>query len=149
MKESGIRIFGSDEIAQVLSAFSASLPSLSGGENKLRSFAEKFAAHGVVLILPGETGPAAFAAFYCNDRQTKQAYLSMLAVDPACRRQGCGMKMLKAVADYCRSEGMRTLELEVARTNRAAISLYRKMGFSATGKESPRSIFLSVCLETI
>ena len=149
MKENGIPIFGIQQIAHILSLFSGDLPSLAGGETVQRRFAEKFAAHGVVLTLPDETGPAAFAAFYCNDIQTKRAYLSMLAVRPACRKMGYGRKMLEEVFAYCRRKGMQTLTLEVVRDNRAAIALYQKMGFSPTGEETPRSLFLIVRLETV
>lgn len=59
--------------------------------------------------------------------------ITNIAVDPAFRGQGAGYALLKAAQDFCRSEGIHTLHLEVRPSNIHAIALYLKCGFTQSG----------------
>jgi [ribosomal protein S18]-alanine N-acetyltransferase len=74
--------------------------------------------HGFVL---------AFAA-------TDEAEILTIAVPPSRRRKGTGAKLLRALQDQLREEGITRLFLEVAADNAAAYGLYRRTGFVETGR---------------
>jgi [ribosomal protein S18]-alanine N-acetyltransferase len=56
-----------------------------------------------------------------------------VATAPHCRRRGVGGALMRALVTQARSRRARLVLLEVRRSNRAAISLYRAHGFSAYG----------------
>lgn len=58
--------------------------------------------------------------------------LSVAVVDAA-RRRGIGRALMEAALDYSRSNAVRLVLLEVRRTNRPAIRMYRSLSFSAMG----------------
>ena len=45
------------------------------------------------------------------------------------RRKGLGARMIAAMREFCASEGIGTIELQVTRENRAAQTFYRALGF--------------------
>ena len=47
------------------------------------------------------------------------------------RRKGLGARMIKAVRDFCRREGIGALELQVSGRNDVAQAFYRALGFEA------------------
>ncbi len=57
------------------------------------------------------------------------ARLYSLAVEPGRRRRGLGRALLKQCLDTLRAEGVRSVSLEVAESNVAAVRLYESMGF--------------------
>jgi len=59
-----------------------------------------------------------------------------LAVDSAHRRQGLASLLLDSVLDLAKSGGAKEIFLEVRESNVAALSLYKKYGFSVTGRRS-------------
>jgi ribosomal protein S18 acetylase RimI-like enzyme len=63
--------------------------------------------------------------------------LISLWVDPAARGRGLGARLVDAVASWAAGHGDRTIGLWVNDRNRAAISLYRRAGFEATGESKP------------
>lgn len=63
-----------------------------------------------------------------------EAEVLTIAVDPACRRQGCGRRLLSAHLDSLARRGARQLFLEVGETNEAARHLYERMGFREIGR---------------
>ena len=56
-----------------------------------------------------------------------------LAVRPEDRRRGIGRRLLAAVREALRNDGVRELYLEVRQSNRPAIELYRAQGFRPVG----------------
>lgn len=65
-----------------------------------------------------------------------EAELLTLAVDPAMRRQGIGLTLVKRFLNHAKDRGAQTGFLEVAADNQAACALYQSVGFveSATRK---------------
>jgi ribosomal-protein-alanine N-acetyltransferase len=62
-----------------------------------------------------------------------ELHILNVATDDAHRRRGIGSALLRVAIDYATSNAIRILLLEVRRSNRAAIRLYRAFGFSALG----------------
>jgi ribosomal-protein-alanine N-acetyltransferase len=62
-----------------------------------------------------------------------EAELLTIAVHPDERRRGAGRALLTAVIDHARTASARSLFLEVAADNPAALALYGKAGLQAVG----------------
>ncbi|XXT17698.1 ribosomal protein S18-alanine N-acetyltransferase [Sorangium sp. So ce429] len=56
-----------------------------------------------------------------------------IATCPTARRRGLATALMSRSLEYARQQQVRLLLLEVRRSNRAAIRLYRKLGFTAMG----------------
>ena len=102
--------------------------------------------HGIVLTMHVNETIAGFAAFYCNDTVTKQAFLSLLAVLPEYRQQKIGQKLLSAAISRAQQAHMDRFVLEVQRENLPAIAFYEKNRFSFTDKETVHSRFMMLPL---
>jgi ribosomal-protein-alanine N-acetyltransferase len=59
-----------------------------------------------------------------------------LAVGIGCRRRGIATQLVVAALEQAHSAGARQAYLEVRASNRNAISLYSKLGFSVTGRRA-------------
>jgi len=78
----------------------------------------------------GEGEPAAFlVAWHVAD----ELHVLNIASAPALRRRGLARSLMDEALAYAARERIRILVLEVRRSNRAAIKLYRGLGFTALG----------------
>jgi len=62
--------------------------------------------------------------------------LESVAVRASARRGGVGRALCAAVADWCRGQGVRALELEVRAGSAGAIALYSGVGFVVAGRRA-------------
>ena len=62
-----------------------------------------------------------------------ELHILSVAVTSEARRRGIGRTLMNQALDYGRSKAVRLVLLEVRRSNRAAIRLYRGLSFSAMG----------------
>lgn len=62
-----------------------------------------------------------------------ELHVMNVATGPAHRRRGIGRALMDAAVDYARSHRIQHVLLEVRRSNRPAIALYRGLGFFAMG----------------
>ena len=62
-----------------------------------------------------------------------EGYISNVAVDPACRRQGIGDALIRELLRRCEERALSFVSLEVREHNEPAIALYRKHGFLPVG----------------
>lgn len=76
---------------------------------------------------------AAPIGFLVSWHVADELHVLSVAVVDAARRRGIGRALMEAALDYSRSNAVRLVLLEVRRTNRAAIRLYRSLSFSAMG----------------
>ena len=76
----------------------------------------------------------AFAAIH-----ERVAMLHALEILPAHRRKGLGAVMMRAAADWARTEGAQTFAILVTGENRPALGLYASLGFQAVGQYHYRS----------
>jgi len=70
-----------------------------------------------------------FVAFYCNDMSTKQAFITLVLVDPRDRGRGIGRSLVGCVLDMAKRRGFTSCRLEVAKRNDVAHAMYLSLGF--------------------
>ena len=95
----------------------------------LRNYAEKVLQFGQCITIEESGNIVAAVLFYCNDFQTKKAYITLLGTLPEYEGKGYATKLLKAAEEVAGRNGMRIMNLETERTNQKAISLYCKCGY--------------------
>lgn len=93
--------------------YSQSYPSVQHGPNFLSGTVEM------------SSRPLSFMEFM----KPKQLYLSNLAVDPTCRRQGVAQQLLRTCERFAREWGFQDLYLHVMEDNTQAQQLYLKAGY--------------------
>jgi ribosomal protein S18 acetylase RimI-like enzyme len=67
--------------------------------------------------------------WYSLEFHGKSAFLDELYVGASSREKGIGKRVLAYVHDYCATQGIKALRLEVEHENTRAQDLYRKAGF--------------------
>ena len=70
-----------------------------------------------------------FVAAYCNNSDTRMAFITTVSVLKARMGEGIASRMLRQCVDYTNASGMEQIKLVVDCNNRAAIRLYKKIGF--------------------
>ena len=71
---------------------------------------------------------------YCNYWLVRdEVHLLNIATHSEARRRGFAVKLLSHLVGFARARACRYITLEVRRTNRGAIDLYRRFGFEAVG----------------
>ena len=63
-----------------------------------------------------------------------EGYITNVAVDPSCRRQGVAAQLLQVVDNFAKGNHLAFLTLEVRPSNAAAIALYEGFGFREVGR---------------
>jgi ribosomal-protein-alanine N-acetyltransferase len=94
---------------------------------------ELAAAGGESLVVraPGASRPIAGLFYRIID---EEAHLFRLAVTPERRRQGIAADLMRGFIRQARTRGLRAAVLEVGAENVGALALYRRFGFSETGR---------------
>ena len=77
-----------------------------------------------------ENNLAGFVSFYCNNEESKEAFITMVLVDKSYRGKGIAQKLIIEVIDIIKEQGFLKCNLEVKADNVNAIKLYSKIGFS-------------------
>lgn len=65
---------------------------------------------------------------------TDEGYITNVAVDPSCRRQGVAAQLLQVFDNFAKGNHLAFLTLEVRPSNAAAIALYEGFGFREVGR---------------
>ena len=63
-----------------------------------------------------------------------EGYITNVAVDPSCRRQGVAAQLLQVFDNFAKGNHLAFLTLEVRPSNAAAIALYQSFGFTERGR---------------
>lgn len=63
-----------------------------------------------------------------------EGYITNVAVDPSCRRQGVAAQLLQVFDNFAKGNHLAFLTLEVRPSNTAAIALYQSFGFTERGR---------------
>ena len=63
-----------------------------------------------------------------------EGYITNVAVDPSCRRQGVAAQLLQVFDNFAKGNHLVFLTLEVRPSNAAAIALYEGFGFREVGR---------------
>lgn len=94
------------------------------------------------FLATGEDGRTIIAtAMLAADADFDRAEVA-IAVHRNYKKRGIGWTLLDHVARYAEAKGIRTLEAIESRDNRAAISLEREMGFTATSYPGDSTLML-------
>lgn len=77
-----------------------------------------------------ENNLAGFISFYCNNEETKEAFITLVLVDHNYRGMNIAKKLMTRVIEKVKEKGFLKCGLEVRADNVNAIKLYSKIGFS-------------------
>ena len=131
-----------EEVLRILNAHQASLFSLSSGRADPKVMAKKFLSYATVLECTEDGNSVGFCAFYHNDRKSKSAFLSMIAVNPAFEGKGYASGLLSMAEQICLQSGMASISLEVRNENLRAIRFYLKHHYSVVACHPTDDILL-------
>lgn len=124
------RIFLVEEIEAILLQFDKSFPrALSIRVDSLLEYARKLAKHAVVKAFYIDSQIIGFCAYYCNNKGSKTAFLTQLAVLERNKDSGIGSALLNDCILDCKNNQMINIECEVDYSNIVAINFYKKNGF--------------------
>lgn len=87
-----------------------------------------------VFIAEGDGRPIGFVMVQLSSRarifvEREHGLVVDLAVTKAVRRSGIGQRLFERAVRWCKSHGVKTLEVRVAASNPLATAFWRKMGF--------------------
>ncbi|RTR05329.1 GNAT family N-acetyltransferase [Halomonas nitroreducens] len=74
-------------------------------------------------------------AYYCNNSQTRTAFLSLIIVSPESRGSGLADVLLDQAIGWARKNQMEALALEVRKGNERALHFYENRGFEVKYEE--------------
>lgn len=92
-------------------------------------------------------GLAGYAAVYANNKETRAAYITLIAVLPEYQNKYIGISLLKMCEEVAWREGMRIIELEVDLCNEKAIRFYSRNGFYKLRDSEHGSMYMQKRIE--
>ena len=122
-----IRPMGEADLDAVLAIEAASYPHPWSREHFLHELASP---HSFPVVL-SDNGTV--AGYLCLMVLFEEAQVLNVAVAPQQRGRGVGRQLMEYAVSEGRQRGAEFLSLEVRASNRAAIALYDKLGFTRTG----------------
>ena len=84
-------------------------------------------------VARGQADALAIAGFALAWHVADELHVLNVAVSPELRRRGVGTQIMAAALRYSEAHHLRIVLLEVRRSNRPALRLYRGLGFSVLG----------------
>jgi len=96
----------------------------------LADYVDKILRQGhVICAVNDENRLVGMIMFYCNDMETRTAFVTWLAVAENARAQGIGSLLISETLEFCKKHGMDYYETCTWKTNEALIAVYqRKFG---------------------
>jgi ribosomal protein S18 acetylase RimI-like enzyme len=125
-------------IARLLHDFNTEFEAETPGVEALTRHATRMLRERAMTVLLGGEDPVGLALLRFRPSvwtEKSEAYLQELYVAPARRGEGIGQALLEAAIAASRAAGAAWIELNTAESDRAARSLYAKLGF--TNEEGP------------
>ena len=129
------------EIYDSLVYYKDKLHSLDSGMVKAHTLAKKYEMNASVVALSDNNKRVGFSAFYNNDGNTHQAYISTIAIASDYEGQGYGSLLLSIVEKLCIETGMKRILLETGKTNNRARNFYTKNGYIENGQSHENTIY--------
>ncbi|SKB36651.1 GNAT family N-acetyltransferase [Macellibacteroides fermentans] len=102
-------------------------------EEELLLGLQKFVDKGNVFAIFDEGKIIALLNVYCNNFETKIAYINNVEVLRSYRGKGLSKIIMNSALTYCTKQGFKTVTLHVAPSNIVAEKLYLSLGFEKTG----------------
>jgi len=104
----------------------------------LEAYFDKLDARAEVVADTDAGRCRGFVAFYCNNVETRRAFITLVLVSPQDRGSGVGRSLVSRVLDICRERGFISCGLEVRSDNAAALALYEALGFVTVSERDGR-----------
>jgi ribosomal protein S18 acetylase RimI-like enzyme len=104
----------------------------------LEAYLEKLDARAEVVAEMAAGRCRGFVAFYCNNLETRRAFITLILVSPEDRGSGVGRALVSRALEVCRERGFTSCGLEVQSDNAAALSLYASLGFVPVSERDGR-----------
>ncbi len=98
-------------------------------ESVLQELAGKYYNSAIFIVAEDVLNICGFIAFYANNLNTCQAFISSIVVRRKYQHMGIGKQLLKLAEDISLAHGMKTIALEVDKTNQKAIDFYTKHNY--------------------
>ena len=124
-----VRMTASAEHLQGAAAVETACFAQPWSESSLELLTKEGIGVGFVCLADGRV--AAYGGMICA---VDEGQITNIAVLPDYRRRGMGDALVRALLRYAKDEKLATVTLEVRASNVAAISLYRRHGFSEVGR---------------
>ena len=125
------------QIIEHLSRCNADFVPLLSGRIDINDYAKKIASKAIRFEAWSGGKLVGLVAAYCNDRETRIAYITSVSVLKAWTGKGIAARLMSQCAEHAKASGMRQISLEVASDNTPAIKLYEKSGFVASEANAP------------
>ncbi|MFN0063708.1 MAG: GNAT family N-acetyltransferase [Myxococcaceae bacterium] len=102
----------------------------------IAAYSQKLVARAERLEVWSAETLVGLVAMYCNDLQSRVAFISSVSVLPAWTRRGLAHRLVVRAIALAKQHSMVRLDLEVATENIAAIRLYASAGFTVASMAS-------------
>lgn len=102
------------------------------------AYSKKIIAKATIISIYNTGVLVAFIAYYDNDPNNENAFLTMLVVDKLFRNMDYGQVLLESAMSALRKKKFKQMTLEVLKDNVSAVSLYEKNGFRVVHKTLAR-----------
>lgn len=104
---------------------------------KIENYANKIVTQATRFEAWSGGNLVGLAAAYCNDHETRIAYLTNVSVSREWMGKGVADRLLSECCKHAVASGMRQVSLEVGEGNTPAIKLYEKCGFVVGNANGP------------
>ena len=112
------------------------VPPLSGRVD-IYDYSQKIASKATRLEAWSGGTLVGLVAVYCNDQESRIAYITSVSVLQAWTGKGIAACLMSQCIEHAKASGMRQISLEVAGDNAPAIKLYKKSGFEVSNTGPP------------
>lgn len=92
-------------------------------------FSAKISTYAVHFSVSDQDDIIGFMAAYCNDEESKIAYITTISISPKYQGKGLGKKLLEEGIKYARQKGYLYVRLQVRKANIIALKFYEGFGF--------------------
>ena len=89
---------------------------------------------------------AGFIACYCNNYESRRAFISLVLIDKLYRGKGISKKIFSQLFTLLKEKDFKSCSLEVRRDNVNALNLYKSLGFKSVEPTDPHSITMNILL---
>jgi ribosomal protein S18 acetylase RimI-like enzyme len=124
-----IKITDKNDILRYLYDFSDVFPHLCEKIESMEEYAAKLSKFSNFYIASYDGAELGLAVFYSNDKQSKNAYISLIGLKSVARNKGLGSWLLNRCEEASIKDGMEKMSLEVDCDNPSAIAFYKKNGY--------------------
>lgn len=106
------------------------IPALSNQVDSIESYAKKLSENAETFILSEKKDDIGILSIYCNDVDTKIAFISTFGFYKKCKGKGFAKELLIYCLNYIKTIDFNIIDLEVNKVNERAIKFYKNNGFN-------------------